>query len=201
MSADRRDPLSFDSTDRKGLKGLLWAGALVVVGLDIVAPVLAGLAGEPIHAEISGRVTMAGLAPGVTVDNPASVLVAIADPTVAQRVLVSLPGALVAVAVVIVVRLLLGLLGDLRDEPFTPRNVRRLRSIAVVVGSTALVVPLVEAICDVTLADPEALGEGVRRVFELSVPLAFLALVLVIAAIAEAFRHGVALRADTDGLV
>jgi hypothetical protein len=201
MTGAGRDWLAFDGTDRKGLQVVLWAGAVLVLVLDIVAPVLAGFAGEPIHTTVRAEVTLGGLAPGVTVDNPAEVLVAIAEPTMSQRLLVSLPGVLVAVAVLLVVRLLLGLLGDLRDEPFTRQNVRRLRAIAVVVGMGAVVVSVVGAICDFLLADPGAVGDGVQRAFELSLPIGFLAVMLVIAAIAEAFRHGVQLRDDVDGLV
>jgi hypothetical protein len=201
MTAVRRDRLAFDGADRRGLTGLLWATALVVLALDVIVPVLAGVAGEPIRTRVHADVTLEGLAAGVTVANPAEVLVVIAEPTLSQRVLVGLPGVLVAVAVLLVVRLLLGLLGDLRDEPFTTRNVRRLRGVALVVGAGAIGVSLVEAVCDFVLADPGALGEGTRRVFELSLPFAFLAVMLVIGAIAEAFRHGVQLRDDVDGLV
>lgn len=201
MTGAARDRLAFDGTDHKGLKAVLWVGALLALLLDVIAPVLSGFAGDPIHATVRAELTVGGLGPGVTVDSPAAVLVAIAEPTTSQRVLVSLPGALGAVAVLIVVRLLLGLLGNLRDEPFTAQNVRRLRGIALVVGIGAVVVSLVESVCDFLLADPGALGEGVQRTFELSLPIGFLAVMLVIAAIAEAFRHGARLREDVDGLV
>ncbi len=201
MTGAGRDGLTFDGTDHKGLKGLLWAAALVVLVLEVLAPVVAGIAGEPVHARVRTNVALGGLAPGVTVDNPSQVLVAIADPTLAQRVLVSLPGALVAVAVLLVVRLLLGLLGDLRDEPFTMENVRRLRGVAVVVGMGAVIVSLAQAVCDLVLSDRALLGQDESWVFELSLPFGYLAVMLVVAAIAEAFRHGVRLRDDVEGLV
>jgi hypothetical protein len=164
--------------------------------------VIAGVVRDPIRTAVHTEVSVDGMAPGVTVANPAEVLVVIADPSVSQRVLIGVPSALVAVAVLVVVRLLLGLSGGLRGgEPFTAANVRRLRGIAVVVGAGAIVVSLAEAVCDFVLVADGALGAGARQVFEMSLPLALLAVALVIAAIAEAFRVGVRLRDDVDGLV
>lgn len=202
MNPTARDRLAFTGADHRGLRALLWATALVVFALEVIAPVVAGIVRDPIRTTFHTDVTVDGLAPGVTVANPVDALVVIADPTVSQRVLVALPSALVAVAVLVVVRLLLGLLGDLRGgEPFTVANVRRLRGIAVVVGAGAIVFSAAEALCNFVLVSDGALGVGARQVFELSLPFAFLAVALALAAIAEAFRVGVRLRDDVDGLV
>lgn len=202
MEPNGRERLAFTGTDHRGLRVLLWATAFVVVAVELIAPVISGIVRDPIRATVHTEVTVDGLAPGVTVANPADVLVVIADPTMSQRLLVALPSALVGVAVLVVVRHLLGLLGDLRGgEPFTVANVRRLRGIAVVVGTGAIVVSAAEALCDFVLVADGALGAGARQVFQMSLPLAFLAVALVIAAIAEAYRVGVRLRDDVDGLV
>ena len=202
LRPDRRDRLAFDRWDHWGLQAILWIVAVVAAVSGAIIPVVDWLAARPITASVHAQVSVAGLADRASVVNPASVDVVIDDPTMAERLVTAAPGVLTGAAVLWVVWLLLRLVGGLRSgDPFTTENVRRLDTIALVIGIGAAVVALVGMVRDVAVSGA-VLPAGTDQVFVLPTPvIPWLTAMLVVAAIAQAFRHGVRLREDVDGLV
>lgn len=201
MSTDRRDRLAFDRWDHHGLVGILWLVALGAVAAFVI-PVVQWIAGSPIRATVHTDVAAPALSSRTSSEGLAAIEVAIADPTPMERLLAAMPLLLTALAAVWVVWLLLRLISDLRSGvPFTDANVRRLDTIALVIGLGAVVVAVAGSVRDVALTSA-ALPSEAAVGFELSMPVfPWLTAMFVLGAISQAFRHGVRLRADVDGLV
>lgn len=202
MRTERTDGPKFDRLDRVGLRAVLWVVGLLSVVEGVVAPLVNWVTTGPLEGVVQADVAVRGMVTGASVDNPIAVPVTLADPTAGQRVFTALPGLLTAAAVLLVVWLLDRLLRDLGSgDPFTKRNVRRLNLIALTVGLGSAVVTGANVIADLMLSDSVLTDEVVTRAFAVQLPFGFLGVMLVVAAIAEAFRHGVRLRDDVDGLV
>jgi len=202
MHTERTDGPKFDRPDRVGLLALLWIVALGAFVQWVVVPAVNWAKAGPIHGTVQADVEVRGLTTGAIVDSPTGIGVSFADPTAAQRALAAMPGLLTFAVVLFVVWLLTGLLRDLGSgEPFTTRSVLRLNLIALTVGLGAAVVTVANVVAELGLNDAVLSDEVSTRAFLVDMPFGFLGAMLVIAAIAEAFRHGVRLRDDVDGLV
>jgi hypothetical protein len=122
------------------------------------------------------------------------------DATLGERLAQALPQFLFAAMSIAVAWMLFQLLRDTEaGEPFTRRNVRRINTIAIVVGG-GVVVQLAEAIAENAITTGR-LPDRAGFFFEMSFPPLPLVLMLVIALIGEVFRRGVQLREDVEGLV
>lgn len=202
MAADRRDLLTFDRWDHWGLRGILWLLSLGAVAAGFVVPVVQWVTDRALITTVRTDVSAADLTRGATVTNPVSVPVAVAEPSVSERLWAAAPHALTALLVVIVARLLLRLLADLRGgDVFLDRNVRRLEVIAFLIGFGAVAVGLVDAFATMALA-PAVNGQSGTSTFVWEITLyPWLTTMFIVGAIAQAFRHGARLRADAEGLV
>lgn len=194
----QRDVMAFDKADRVGLRALLWLAAAAVTIGYVVVPISQWLTDGPVHISFSGDATSRDLSPGLRVEQPGDLTLAVADPTTVDRVLSLLPGAVVLAATAIVVTLLLRMLRDLADgDPFRGRNVTRSRVIALAVGVGGLLTALLSSVVDAALLARHS--DEAQLTFHL--PVWPLITMLLVAAVAQVFASGSALRHDVAGLV
>ncbi|MBB1245340.1 DUF2975 domain-containing protein, partial [Streptomyces durbertensis] len=181
--------------------------ALALAGVfGVLLPIL-GIVGtiDPVNTrevetEAAARVPDAVASGPVTLGGTRQAEVAFAEPDLPQRMLLALPEVAGSLLLALVLFLLLRIAGTLRaGDVFVPRNARRLLAIAVATVAIGLLGPLVEAITTQLLVADTAVAEAVPFVYTVST--APLLLGVLIAALAEAFRQGTRLRADTEGLV
>ena len=199
----KRDWLAFDRTD--------YLGAKIILGVAVVGSVLLGLAGPILDAvknaplPVSYKATVPNgiaLPRGATHDGYATMELLFKDPTLGERLAQALPEFLIAALTIAVAWLLFRLLRSTQaGEPFTKRNVRRINTIALIVGIGGVMGQLAQGIADNAILTTGRLPDrgGLPFVFTFS-PLPLVAM-LVIALIGEAFRRGVQLRDDVEGLV
>lgn len=200
-----RVPLSqWGRTDSRALQGLLGIAFVVVAATGLVLPLLAltGATGARIEQDVrvTGAEAVLARAEGVTLSAAQSAQLTFTDPSLGQRVLLVLPTIALSVLILFGIYLLFLIARTLcAGEPFTPRNPRRLYGIAVLIAVGTVVDGLLTAICTDQLVAGTALAERVP--FRVDIPLTPFAVAFLVAALAEAFRIGVRLREDTEGLV
>ncbi|WP_335934823.1 DUF2975 domain-containing protein [Streptomyces sp. PTD5-9] len=125
---------------------------------------------------------------------------AFSHPAFGQRLLLALPEIVDGVLLIVVLGLLFRMARSLREgEEFTARNIGRLRAIAVTVFLMGVLTPPLEAVTTSSLL--RGTGAEDQVPFSFTFSFHYLLLALLIAAVAEVFRRGVRLRADTEGLV
>ncbi|GAB2905212.1 DUF2975 domain-containing protein [Streptomyces mayteni] len=193
------------------LEGTIGIGLLLVGLFQVLFPVLAVVGLLPLTDETRG-VPVEALAdgPGLAASASASASVtlraadqaqlALTDPGLVDRALFVLPGLTSAILLVVILEVLLRIVRTFRHgDFFQPPNVRRLAVIACALVLIGLVSPLVDVVTTELLVGGTPAEDAVRTLYELDVPMVFLA--LLVAAAAVAFRHGARLRADTEGLV
>lgn len=196
------DPLRFDRSDMLALQVMLVGAVVGTAVATFGLQLLAWVRGEAVTAGYVHDVTVKGLpAEGVSVQQPADLVLVLTSPSVGDRLLGLLPGVLATALVLTVVVLLLRVLGDLaHDDPFRPANVTRLRVVAMVAGLGAALHSLLCVLVDAELLRGH-LPDGLPLVATWSLPVLGLVAMTVIAAIAEAFKAGSRLRDDVDGLI
>lgn len=186
--------LRFDRGDGIATRILLWAVALGVWVHQLVVPLVTAVADKPLRVGAQPVDVDPGAAGAGEAVNPARADVLVADASVADHLLAVVPGVLVAGLVVVGTVLLTRLLRDLAaGDPFHPRNVRRLRVVAMAVITGAIVHAVV-----VGLITPWLLN---RDGWTFTLPVPWVVGGLLVAAVAEAFATGTRLRSDVDGLV
>jgi hypothetical protein len=122
------------------------------------------------------------------------------DPDLGERLLLTAPhlvGGLLLVAVLVLLSRVARTFHD-RDV-FIPRNARRLNLVALAVLLIGTLVPFLDTLTTRALVAGTPLAERIQVMEPISAFHVFLALLITSAA--AAFRHGAALRADTEGLV
>lgn len=192
-------------TDSRALQGLLGIAFVAVAVLGLGMPLLTLVRGVDGFVEQEVDVTGAGPATlaeadGLKLSAADTATLSVADPNLGQRVLLTLPSIVVAVLILFGIYLLFLIARTLSaGEPFAPRNPRRLYGIAVLIVVGTVVDGLVTAICTDQLIAGTPLASHVP--FTVDVPLTQVAVAFLVAALAEAFRIGVRLREDTEGLV
>jgi len=196
----KKDPLTFDRSDRWGLAILLAVVAVATIAIQVVQPVLQWVAGEPRPIELVTEVSVPDVDLPI-VDGAGLVEVLLPAPSAGLRLLDLLAGVLVAAMVVIGCWLILRLMRTVAaGDPFHPANVRRLRIIG---GFLVLGVPIVyfleSAVSGSMLA--QAPLDGVMASVWLDVPWQECVSGMVVALLAEAFKGGSRLRDDVEGLV
>ncbi|WP_010147372.1 DUF2975 domain-containing protein [Serinicoccus profundi] len=194
--APGRDWARFDRADHIATTVLLWlviglsAGYAVFISLDWILRRRVTLLGVPVDVEdgAAGVGRVIGVA-------EAQVLV---DSVSAGDFALLMAGVLAGVAATIWGGVLLTkLLRDLgQGEPFTRANVTRLRTIAVLLLVTPLLVSVLEAVArSAILAGAGDGGLG------FTIEPGWVVAGLLVAATAQAFASGARLRADVDGLI
>ncbi|WP_017539800.1 DUF2975 domain-containing protein [Nocardiopsis halophila] len=199
--------MRWDRNDGRALMAVLWVAAVLMGGLAVALPIarMAGIGVSEVRipVELDRAVSApAGLSgDGIAVEGTREAALVVTDPSLGQRLLTEGPtllsGALALAVLVLVIRMA----ATLRDgDAFAPANPRRLQMVAGLVLAGTVAVPLVRALAvDRLSAQAPAVSEAV--VFGFGVSLTPLVAGLVIAALSEAFRQGVKLREDTEGLI
>jgi Protein of unknown function (DUF2975) len=197
----KRDWLAFDRSD--------YIGAKIILGIVLVGSVLFGLIGPilntvnnaPLPVTYTSKVTSGIPLPhGATLDGPATVQVLLTDATVGERLTQAIPAFMVAGLTIAIALLLFQLLRSTQaGEPFTRRNVLRINIIALIIGLGGMLVQLAGGIADNAIQTTGRLTSP--GTFTFSFTLLPLAIMMVIALVGEAFRRGVVLRDDVEGLV
>ncbi len=198
--------LAFDRWDY-GVTRVLLLGALVGVPLLVVGlPLLSWVTGDALvwtaALDEQGVVSSPEVRNGVEAVWDGSAVVTVAEASAGLRILTLLPSVVVAVAVVLIAWPLLTLVRTIqRGDSFSSTAVTRLR----VIGLTLLLAPWLHhafagfanaAVLERAFGSPEEFFVVVD-----GSALAISALGLAVGALAEAFRQGVRLRDDVDGLV
>ncbi|WP_152360368.1 DUF2975 domain-containing protein [Microlunatus speluncae] len=190
--------------DDVGLRVVIMVGVLVLA-VRALWPIGGWLTGAPLTWH--GRVQAEAPAPtavvdGATVSYLGQVRWEITGATAGQWLLAMVPDLLDLIAVAAAAIMLWQLLGQLRGgEPFSARAVRAVRGLSLVLAGWLVLRPFVVALADAGITTPLR-RTGLEFVLRLEpLWLAGFAGVIGLIAVAEAFRVGAKLRADTVGLV
>ncbi len=199
----KRDWLTFDRLDYLITK--------IVLGIAVVGSVLFGLGGPirdavtnaPLPVSYSTHVTSGiSLPRGATHDGNATVELMLRDATLGERLTQALPELLIAAMTIAVAWLLYQLLRDTQSkEPFTRRNVWRIATTALIVGIGGMPVQFAQGVADNMIQTSGRIPDQGAPSFVFTFTPLPLAAGIVIALIGEAFRRGVELRDDVEGLV
>jgi|GEM_PF-856520 len=199
----RGDLLRFDRADFIATKVFLGVAVVGAVLFGLTGPILGAVNGAPLQmsytTDVPGGVT---LPRGATQDGKATLKLLLTDATPAERLGQAIPGLLVAAMTIAIAWLILQLLRSTQaQEPFTRRNVRRINTIALIIGLGGMLWQLATAFADNAIYTTDRVPDLGYQSFEATFsPFPLLAM-FVIALIGEAFRRGVVLREDVDGLV
>ncbi len=181
--------------------------ALLLVGLfGVLIPVL-GVTGplgpmdtREVTIEGTTRAPGTGMGEAVRLGGSRQAEVTIASPDFQQRLLLALPEIVGSLLLMLILGLLFRMARRLREgDVFVPENVRRLSVIALAVLAIGVFGPLVQAGTTAMLVRGTSVADMVP--FSYTISFACLLLAFLIAALAEVFRRGARLRADTEGLV
>lgn len=211
-----RMKLGWSRTDGNTLTGLLGL-AFAIEGLfGVLIPALhvAGLtstratrevgvsgAAHPLaEGGVSGVAQPIAEGGGMTLSAAESATLTVADPSLGQRVLLDLPTLFDAAPILLGLYLLFLIARTFSTgDPFEPRNPRRIFGISILIALGSLGNGLLTALTNHFLVVGTPLEQQVPFSWHISfLPLGVAA---VVAALAQAFRVGVRLRADTEGLV
>jgi hypothetical protein len=191
-------------TDSNLLQALLGLAFVVQVVLGLLFPLLA-VAGVN-NAQIEREIPVTDVGTSLVADGGAKLAVSesatltIADPGFGQRLLFTLPTIFDAVLILLGIYWLFLVARTLSaGEPFASRNPSRLFGIAVLIAVGSVGDSLLTAVTTDRLVAGTTLQGHVP--FSLHISFLPLGIALLVAALAEAFRVGVQLRRDTEGLV
>ena len=199
----KRDWLAFSRADYVATKVILGVAVVGSVMSGLVRPVVDAATGAPLPASYITKVTNnIDLPRGATHDGVATLDLLLNDATIGERFTQALPGLVFAGLSIAVGWLLFQLLRSTQSgEPFTMRNVRRIQAIALVVGAGGIVGQYAVGFADSMVVITRDLPDTPSLFFGFSFSLGPIAAGIVIALIGEAFRRGVELRQDVEGLV
>ncbi|HYO18285.1 MAG TPA: DUF2975 domain-containing protein [Dermatophilaceae bacterium] len=198
-----RDQLAFDRADYLGAKiilGITVAGSIL---FGVVGPILDAVNNVPLPVAYTAKVTSGIELPrGATHDGWPTVHLLLADATLVERFTQALPQLLFAAMTIAVAWLLYQLLRSTQaGEPFTRRNVMRLNAIALTIGIGGMLTQYAQGFANSAIHTTGRLPDRAGLSFEMTLTPLPLVVMLMVALIAEAFRRGVALRDDVEGLV
>jgi hypothetical protein len=199
----KRDWLAFDRSDYIFTKILL---AIAVVGsvlFEFVGPVVDAVRNVPLAVSYTTKVSSGIQLPrGATHDGEVTMQLLLKDATLGERLVQAIPGVLDAAVTVTVALLLFQLLRTTQaGDPFIRRNVRRLNTIALVVGLGWTVAQLAQGVADSAMYGSGRVPAPSTMFFTTTFSPLPLVAMMVILLIGETFRRGVALREDVEGLV
>ena len=199
----KRDWLAFDRSDYLVTKILLAIVVLVSLLFDLVAPVVDAVRNAPLPVSYTTKVSSGVLLPrGATHDGEVTMEPLLNGATLGERLVQATPGLLGGAVSIAVATLLFQLLRTTQaGDPFTRRNVRRINTMALVVGIGGSLAHLAQGIADNAMYTTGRLPRPDTLFFEMTLPLTPLVVMMVIFLIGETFRRGVKLRDDLEGLV
>ena len=199
----KRDWLAFDRLDYLVAKIALGIAVVGSVLFGLGGPVLAAATHAPLPVPYTTKITSGIELPrGATHDGNATVELMLTDATLGERLTQALPKLLFAAMAITVALLLYQLLRDTRaGEPFTRRNAWRINTTALIVGIGWMPVQFTQGVADSMIQTSGRIPyQGDPSFVFTFTPLPLVA-GIVIALIGEAFRRGVELRDDVEGLV
>ncbi len=143
--------------------------------------------------------------PGTQIEGEAHVRYVVDHASVGLWLLTLLPAFVLAITVSAVALLLLRLMHETyAGRPFSEDGVRRLRLVAAVIGTAAIVVPLLESVSSHAIV-ARVLPVQTPGIYDqwdvLGATIPWLVVALIVLAVAEAFDIGAGLTDDVDGLV
>ena len=146
---------------------------------------------------------MGPLPPGLVLDSWADVIVEVNDPSVTQMLLQSARDIGPLAVFIGAMWLLRGLLQSVvRNDPFGPRNVRRLRNLGVLLGVGGFVVELIDySLRRALFNDLPPLPSVDLGVAGFTLPIGLLLGSLAAFVLAAVFAHGAELRDDVAGTI
>ena len=179
------DLLRFDRVDRIATEVLAVVVWLMAAAVLLVDPVWRWWRGDALMVDV----------PGDDRSSP----VKVADPTLADHVWTLLPAVVAVVALAIGAWMTIRLLRSIAaGDPFGRGQVRRLRIVAALL---LLVPPAVAIGSSLAVASAATRHDLGGWEFTIDLPVAWLLAGLVVAALAQAFEAGGALRDEVEGLV
>jgi len=198
-----RDWLAFGRADYLGTKIILGIAVLGSVLFGIGGPLLAAVNNAPLPVSYTTKISSGIELPrGATHDGNATVDLLLPDATLGERFAQALPELLIASLTIAVAWMLFQLLRSTQArEPFTRRNVRLINAIALVIGLGGMVAQFAQGFADNAIHATGRLPDPSSLTFVMTFTPLPLVVMLVIALIGEAFRRGVELRDDVEGLV
>ena len=193
----------WDRTDSRVLQGALGLAFVIQAVVGFLVPLLSvgGLLDVASSRAIAatGQQTTLTESGGLKLATDSTTLT-VADPSLGQRVLLELPTVVTAVLVLVGIYWLFQVARTLSaGEPFVPRNPLRLFGIAGLLAVGTMLDGLLTAITTDRLVSGTPLEERVP--FSVHFSLTPVLVAFLLAALAEAFRIGVRLRDDAEGLV
>ena len=200
---DRRDWLAFDRSDYLAVKVILGLTVFVPILLGLVRPVTDIRANAPLAmAYTTAAPTGLVLPRGATQHGEVTMELLVTDATLGERLGQAVPGTLVLAMTIVIAWLLFSLLRSIQAaEPFTRGNVRRINAIALIVGFGGMLVQLTQGFADSAILTTGRLPGASTPAWVMTLTPLPVVVMLGIALIGEAFRRGVALRNDVEGLV
>lgn len=197
----RKDWLEFDRSDRVTLMGLLGLAVLATAVAQVIGPIIGWMRGDALRVSFTSPITVPELDAVGQAYSDASYDLVVADPTTSQRLFDLVPGVLLLAIVAVICWSTLRLLRDIgAGEPFSPRNVRRLRTIA---GLLLIGVPVhffTRLPLDGAILSSLDLGTLPAAAW-IELPWLPFVLGMCVALVAEAFKTGARLREDSEGLI
>ncbi|MFD0026040.1 DUF2975 domain-containing protein [Streptomyces sp. NPDC058382] len=144
--------------------------------------------------------TAAAVDHGMTITGTDRADLTLTHPGFGERLLLALPGLVGSLLLLLALFLLLRIARTLRDgDVFVPENARRLSIIGLAALAQAVLSPLLPALTTQLLVRGTALTDEIP--FTATFTGAYVLLGFLVLALAEVFRRGTKLRADTEGLV
>jgi uncharacterized membrane protein len=204
---------AFRKWESFGFKGRDYVGNRIVLGIAVACtvgyalgiPVVNAVRNAPLSVSYTTRVTSGIQLPrGATHHGQVTMELFLRDATLGDRLLQALPGLLGAVVTITVAWLLFQLLRTTQaGDPFTRPNVRRINTIAVIIGFSGLLLQFAQDIAHNAMSISDRLPGPSDVAGSPHPPFTLLPVVvmIVLLIIGEAFRRGVALREDVEGLV
>ena len=198
------DWLIFTRSDYIATKAILGIAAAGSVLFGLAGPILDAVNNTPLPVTYRTRVTSSAveLPRGATFDGNATVDLLLKDASSGERLTQALPAVLLAALTITVAWLLFQLIRSTQaGEPFTRRNVWHINGIALIVGLGGLLVQLTGGVADNAIQTSDRLPHPDPLTLEMTFTPVPLVVMIVIALVGEAFRRGVVLREDVEGLV
>lgn len=200
-----KDPFKFSKTDFELTRLIAGLAALATLVIAVLKPIAAWVLGDPLVAQVDrlAATPADGAKPGVTLTHDGALTAEFADAGASLWLASIMPGALFTGILIVVFWLLWRLLGDVeRGEPFTLANVWRMRGIAWAMVGGAFLLFTVSGLANAYLTHHAV--EGTSTIFSNTTTASDLLLPgagFLIGALAEAFKRGVVLEDDVEGLV
>ncbi|NMM32880.1 MAG: DUF2975 domain-containing protein [Phycicoccus sp.] len=202
-SLGKRNWLAFSRADFIATEIFLGIAVAGAVLFGLAGPLLDAVTGTPLEMSYTTAVNGGIELPrGATHNGKATMPLLLNDATFVERLGQALPGLMVAVMTIAIAWLILHLLRSTQaQEPFTTANVKRINTIALAIGLGGMLWQLATAFADNAIYTTGRVPDLDYLPFEATFSPFPLFAMFVIALIAEAFRRGVILRNDVEGLV